>query len=131
MQPTPGVLEILFDIFALRRKVSKSREATQGSDSGFRVPKSTQSVGVPGSVPGMLYGTRNSGSRARSRSAFRRNSPCAAHWPSTACTTCPFMRKHYPNAVGEAVPSMGTVLTEAQNDEVDEIEVMESVEIGI
>ena len=41
------------------------------------------------------------------------------------------MREHYPNAVGEAAPSMGTVLTEAQNDEVDEIEVMESVEIGI
>ena len=40
-----------------------------------------------------------------------------------------FMRKHYPNAVGEAVPSMGTVLTEAQNEDVEEVEVMEAVEI--
>ena len=40
-----------------------------------------------------------------------------------------FMRKHYPNAVGEVVPSMGTVLTEAQNEEVEEVEVMEAVEI--
>ena len=39
-----------------------------------------------------------------------------------------FMRKHYPNAVGEAVPSMGTVLTEAQNEEVEEVEVMEAVD---
>ena len=54
-----------------------------------------------------------------------------ARWPSTACTTCPFMREHYPNAVGEAVPSMGTVLTEAQNDEVEEVEVMESLDIDI
>ena len=42
-----------------------------------------------------------------------------------------FMRKYYPNAVGEAVPSMGTLLTEEQNEEVQEVQVMESMEIDI
>ena len=42
-----------------------------------------------------------------------------------------FMRKHYPNAVGETVPSMGTLLTEEQNEEVEEVQVMESMEIDI
>ena len=42
-----------------------------------------------------------------------------------------FMRKYYPNALGEAVPSMGTLLTEEQNEEVEEVQVMESVEIDI
>ena len=42
-----------------------------------------------------------------------------------------FVRKHYPNAVGKAVASMRTVLTEAQNEEVEDVEVMEAVEIDI
>ena len=37
-----------------------------------------------------------------------------------------FMRKYYPMSIGEAVPSVGTVLTEEQNVE---DEVMEAVEI--
>ena len=42
-----------------------------------------------------------------------------------------FIEKHYPNAVGEAVPSMGTLLTEEQNEEVEEVQVMESMEIDM
>jgi hypothetical protein len=51
--------------------------------------------------------------------------------PSLPFSRCEPIRKHYPNALGEAVPSMGTLLTEEQNEEVEEVQVMESVEIDI